>query len=39
LPGKQIFSYIVINNNCYKKCLHNNILKRSQMENVQTGPI
>jgi hypothetical protein len=41
LPGtcKQIFSYIVINNNCYKKCLQNNNLKRSQLENVQKGPI
>jgi hypothetical protein len=41
LPGtcKQIFSYIVINNNCYKKCLQNNNLKRSQLENVQKEPI
>jgi hypothetical protein len=39
LHGKQIFSYIVINNNCDKKCLQNNNLKRSQLENVQKGPI
>ena len=39
LHGKQIFSYIVNNNNCYKKCLQNNNLKRSQLENVQQGPI